>query len=466
MKNIIHILFLALGIAACTDKDHELPANLTAEEIQWDYAQTETLNEIQFNNNTPETSAFWDLGNGETANGNTVTARYTFAGTYTVQLTVISAGGTVTLSEDVVITEDNPAFLSGYPYDELTGGSEKVWAVDGYADVSFGLGETLDDPLNWHSDVSGARVGKGFYDDRFTFSVTSSGLVFEQETNGDVYANSLWASDLGSTDGYQESDGDDFIMPYDGGTVQCAVASDVLTVTNGFLGYYAGATEYHILTLTEDLLEVGFWDSQGGFYWYTKFVPVDMLTPEPEEEVKELAEKDLFDDFEGNGNIDWVTSAIGGFSTIQNFAPVPVNTSDSIVMYQKGTGEWNNVSIVLDYLLDLSNRNIFTLKVYVPSFNDYETECDPGTDWLATHNLLPQIDMKLQNSLLGGNAYETQEVRTVTIGEDEMDHWVDITFDFSDVTDRTDFDQIILQLGNEGHCNDGIFYIDNFLLLE
>ncbi len=466
MKKLLYIWLMTIGIFACTDKDHELPANLTADEISWSYAQTETLNEIKFSNNTPHTTAFWELGNGASSNGNTAFGRYTFAGTYTVKLTVISAGGSVTVSQDINISEDNPAFLSGYPYDELTGGSEKTWAIDGYSAGAFGLGRTLNDPLDMHSDVAGARVGKGLYDDRFTFSITSSGLVFEQETNGDVYANSLWATDLGDTNGHQESDGNDFIMPYNGGTVQCNVIDNVFTTSNGFLGYYAGANEYHILNLTDDLLEIGFWDTKGSFYWYTKFVPVDKLTPKPVVKPKELAEKDLFDDFEGNGNITWDTTAIDYFGHIKNFAPVPINTSDSIAMYQKGTGEWNNVSISLDYLLDLSNRNVFTLKVYVPSFNDYENECNPGTDWLDTHNLRPQIDLKLQNSLLGGSAYETQEVRSVTITEDQMNQWVEVTFDFSNVTDRTDFDQIILQLGNEGHCNDGIFYIDDFLLLE
>ncbi len=466
IKQIIYFFALALAFQACSPEEYDMPANLTADKVDWEYVATSVLNEYELINNTPNTTAVWEFGNGVKTNGNKVIAQYTFAGTYTIKVTILSQGGTVTVEEDIVIEQDNPAFLSGYPYDELTGGDEKTWAVDGYGAPAFGLGPTLENPLEWHADGAGDRVGKGLYDDRFKFSITTSGLVFEHITNGDVYANSGWASDLGSTDGHQESDGADFIMPYDGGTAQCIVAGDVMNVSNGFIGYYDGTSEYQLLTVTEDLLEIAFWDSKANFYWYTKLVPVDKLTPEPEPVVKQLKEKDLFDDFEGEGNVNWVTTTIDTFAIINNFAPVPINTSDNVAIYRKGTGEWNNVSVVLDYLLDLSTRNVFTLKVFVPSWNDYVTECDPNTPWIATHNLLPQIDIKLQDSSLGGNAWQTQQVRSVTLTEDQMDQWLELTFDFSDVSDRTDFDQIVLQIGNEGHCNDGIFYVDDFKLLD
>ncbi len=176
-------------------------------------------------------------------------------------------------------------------------------------------------------------------------------------------------------------------------------------------------------------------------------------------------EQTLEDDFEGNGNIVWNTTGIDGFDIIDNFAPSDVNSSEMVAKYQKGAGEWTSVLTVLDYKMDLSVRNQFTLKVFVPSFNDYVTVCDPGTDWIADHNLKPQIDVKLQDSSLEGNAWQTQQVRTQTLTEDQFGKWVELTFDYSDVSDRVDFDQIVIQLGAEGHCNAGLFYIDDFELL-
>ncbi len=467
MKNILYFIVLIFAFAACSPDDHNMPANLTADQVSWEYAATDVLNEYELTNNTPGTSALWDMGNGVKENGNTVTARYTFAGTYTIKVTIISQGGTVTVEDDIVITEDNPAFLSGYPYDELTGGSTKTWAVDRYSEGHLGKGETIDNPTGWWADASNEKEGKNLYDDRFTFSVGASGLTMDFVTNGFVYANVNYASELGSTTGYQEDDGDDFIMPYDGGAFVCNVAGEDLNFdAGGFFGYYAGTTSYTILTLEEDLLEVAFWDKNDSYWWFLRLRPEDALTEAPEPVVKKLEANDLYDDFEGNGNITWITSEIEDFSIIDNFAPVPINTSENVAIYHKGTGEWNNVSIELDYLMDLSVRNAFTLKVFVPSFNDYVTECNPSTDWLPTHNLLPQIDIKLQDSSMGGNAWQTQEVRSHTLTEDQFGQWVELTFDFSDVSDRTDFDLIVLQLGNEGHCNDGIFYVDDFKLLD
>ncbi|RKE04135.1 PKD domain-containing protein [Marinifilum flexuosum] len=466
MKNLIYLIALLVAVVSCSPDEYSAPANLTADQIEWEYFETDVVNEFTLINKTEGVTTLWDLGNGTTAKGDTVTARYTFAGTYTVKLTVINQGGTVEVQDNIVTDRDNMAFLSGYPYDQLIGEGTQTWAIDAYYKGHFGLGPTIENPVEWYGANPGEKADRGLYDDRFTFEITESGLTVTQVTNGDVYANGGWAADLGTTAGNEEPDGGDFIMPFDGGEFVCSFAGDILTVNGGgFLGYYAGANEYQILALEDDLLDVVFWDTKANFYWFTRFRPLDKLTPEPVEEPKELLALDIMDDFEGNGNIQWSTSDIDKFAVIDNFAPVPINESEKIAIYQKGAGEWTNVKAVLTHYMDLTERNVFSMKVFIPSFNDYETECNPGTDWLATHNLMPQVDVKLQDSSLGGNAWTTQQVRTHVLTSDQQDMWVELTFDFSDVTDRVDFDQIIIQLGNEGHCNSGIFYIDDFELL-
>jgi len=470
MKKILYFILLLVVAVSCSPDEYSTPENLMAEQIDWGYTATDVTNEYTLYNNTPGVSSTWDFGNGVTQKGNTVTARYTFAGTYTVKLTVTSQGG-MTILEDVITTDqDNPTFLSGYPYDQLIGSGEQTWAIDAYSQAHFGLGPTIENNVGWYGAAINGKADRNLYDDRFTFKITESGLTVTQETNGFVYANGAWAADLGTPAGNEEPEGDDFIMPFDGGDFVCVIAGDVINVTGGgFLGYYAAAHEYQIINLTEDLLEVVFWDTNldegKGAWWFTRFRPVDKLTPEPEPEVKELESNDISDDFEGNGNIIWETKDIEGFDIINNFAPSDVNSSEMIVKYQKGAGEWTNVLTVLDYVIDLSTRNQFTMKVFVPAFNDYVTECNPGTPWLSEWNLKPQIDVKLQNSKLGGNAWTTQEVRSYTLTEDQFGKWVELTFDYSDVTDRVDFDQIVIQLGAEGHCNEGLFYIDDFQLL-
>lgn len=467
MKNIFYFITIAVLAVACSPEEYSAPANLTADDVDWGITETGVLNEYLLVNNTKGVSSKWDLGNGVTVDGDSAIAQYTFAGDYTVSLTVISQGGQTIVNETISTDKDNPAFLSGYPYDELVGVTgEQTWAVDAYSKAHFGLGEFLENPIGWYEAGIYEKEERGLYDDRFTFSITESGLTMIQETNGDVYANGSWAADLGPTDGNEEPDGSDFVMPYDGGShVVLSAGSKLIVQNQGFIGYYAGASEYEIKLLEDDLLEIAFYDSKGNFWWFTRLRPVDKLTTEPEPVIKEVKAQDILDDFEGNGNILWGTADIQRFETIPNFAQVPVNVSENIAAYEKGAGEWTNLATELDFIMDLSERNVFTMKVFIPNFNDYETQCNPGTDWLSEHNLKPQVDVKLHNSLLGGNAWETQEVRSHIIATKDLGKWIELEFDFSDVTDRIDFDKIVIQLGAEGHCNEGLFYIDDFMLL-
>lgn len=467
MKKILYFILFLVVVVSCSPEEYSTPETLMADQIDWGYTPTDVTNEYTLYNNTPGVSSIWDLGNGVTQKGNSVTAQYTFAGTYTVTLTVISQSGVTVVEDEITTDVDNPAFLSGYPYDQLIGSGEQVWAVDGYSKGAFGLGPTLADPKEWWADPSGLRAGNNFYNDRFTFKITASGLTLNTELQGFAYANAAWAPDLGDITGHMETTGGaDYVMPRADGEYVCTIAGDVLTVTGGgFLGYYAGTSEYQITTLTDDLLEVAFWDTKANYYWFTRFVPVDKLTPEPEPIVKAIESNDIFDDFEGDGNVVWETKDIAGFDMIDNFAPSDVNSSEKVARYQKGAGEWTNVLTVLDYKIDLSVRNQFTMKVFIPSFNDYVTECYPGTDWLSEWVLKPQVDVKLQDSSMEGNAWQTQQVRSHTLTEDQFGQWIELTFDYSDVSDRIDFDQIVIQLGAEGHCNKGLFYIDDFKLL-
>jgi hypothetical protein len=72
--------------------------------------------------------------------------------------------------------------------------------------------------------------------------------------------------------------------------------------------------------------------------------------------------------------------------------------------------------------------------------------------------------MKLQNRDLGGNAYTTQA--EVKFNDLETDMWLELEFDFSSVSDRIDFDQVVIQIGGEAIHTGGIFFIDDLILLD
>jgi hypothetical protein len=149
-----------------------------------------------------------------------------------------------------------------------------------------------------------------------------------------------------------------------------------------------------------------------------------------------------------------------------NPAPVGINTSSKVALYQKQAGTfYSNMFFVADgYKFDLSTQNKVTMKVYIPSYNDYETENNVAGSWITNTKLLPALAVKLQNSEKGDMAWETQT--EIIEREIVMDKWVELTFDFSGVADREDYDKIVVQFGMEGHDGGGVFFFDDFRFHE
>ena len=96
---------------------------------------------------------------------------------------------------------------------------------------------------------------------------------------------------------------------------------------------------------------------------------------------------------------------------------------------------------------DLTRYNKISMKVYCPSSNNY------------TDNLKAKVSIKLQDSD-HSSPWETQVERYHT--DVAKDQWIELIFDFSDISQRTDLDIITIQFGDEGHFETGIFYFDDF----
>jgi hypothetical protein len=131
----------------------------------------------------------------------------------------------------------------------------------------------------------------------------------------------------------------------------------------------------------------------------------------------------------------------------------PANANNHIADYlRSGNFEWTNAQFILDHRMDLTDKNIFEMKVFFPSSNDYSGD------------LTPTAALKLQNSLLGDDAWTTQTEIKHTVAT--YDEWVTLEFDFSIVSDRTDYDQVIVQFGGEGHFVSGQFHFDDIILKD
>ncbi|HSG68660.1 MAG TPA: hypothetical protein VK994_08135, partial [Bacteroidales bacterium] len=113
---------------------------------------------------------------------------------------------------------------------------------------------------------------------------------------------------------------------------------------------------------------------------------------------KPLLAIDVQDNFENDG---WATIESWSFQDPElatlNITTDPLNGSNHVADYARsGSFEWTNAQTVLGHRMDLSSRNIFSVDVYFPSENAY------GDDLTST------AAVKLQNSLLGANAWMTQ----------------------------------------------------------
>ncbi|WP_379090969.1 PKD domain-containing protein [Pedobacter sp. UC225_65] len=112
-------------ISACKKDDavKDLGVAPTSEQVKFSNTPTSTnANIINFKNESPGFRAFWDFGNGATAEGNDVQASYPLAGNYTVKLTIVTDGGYASSTKTVTIAATNPAMLTDPAFTTLSGG--------------------------------------------------------------------------------------------------------------------------------------------------------------------------------------------------------------------------------------------------------------------------------------------------------------------------------------------------------
>jgi hypothetical protein len=155
----------------------------------------------------------------------------------------------------------------------------------------------------------------------------------------------------------------------------------------------------------------------------------------------------IADDFDGNATdiLEYhddalVTSVVDGAS---------VGATSSVLQYvDDGTGYYANVQVRTCNKFDMALTNYFTLDVYL----------DSSTITGTSPN---QVAFKLQNNDLGA-PWETQVVATATV--DQLDTWQTLVFDFTEIDgalDRTDIDNVVIQVNGEANNDPVTAYFDN-----
>lgn len=502
MKKIIYsILWMFCAVVALTscsaqdgDTKHSLGdiASITSDQISFTQTASSTSqNIITFTNTTKLNGVYavkWDLGNGTSGNSESLTGQYPLAGSYNVTLTITTADGVTASKTEVLTLNTSDYSLINTPnYVHLTGSQtaekQRVWVLDQYNNYSsriakatglainghLGLGPEGSYGQSWWAAGADEKSSWSMYAHKFTF--TLSGLKVHISNSDTGYGRKACAASGGFS--IASSSGDDCTFPYSGGDYTFSpldesgkYASFSLS-GNGFLGYYCGSQKYEILYLDDECMALRVDDTTESQDWVFVYCREDLnvSTPPIVKTPKAVPLEDTFES--GSFTVPFVSEDMGGRTGItDNVAPADANNSSSKVFrYQKSTAYYSNIYYVAPtYKFDLTKQNKVTLKVFIPSFNDYTSDWAVAGSWIANAKLQNKVAIKLQDSSLGGNAWQSQtEIDKVDI---PFNQWVTLTFDFSSVASRTDYDKIVIQLGGEGHAGSGIFYIDDFKFSE
>ena len=492
------VILLAFAIAACSPQEFndyaiDAPDTITPDQISFT-ATPATISEnlITFTNTSRLTvpyTVLWNLGNGGTGKGDEITGLYPMKGTYTVTMTVYAPDGSeVAKTLRIELLNDDFSLVDSPVYNQLTGGTDnangKPWVFDRYNNFAKEVADATGKSINGHIGLGEANGGyqgwwaAGYdekaeapnhhYEFKFTFKQAGMQLIIENSGKGNGRS-----SCCNSYPDYNPISGDEGEFTYSSSAYSFSItepsdenSNPTLTLpNNAILGYYVCNNVYEIIYQTDEVIAL--YTQGDGFDWVYIFCREDLNVSKPPI-VKEPRAVELSEDFEGEElHVDFVANIMGGLSAAgySNPAPVPVNESAKVYLYQKSGEFYSNLSFTTtDYLFDLTDINKIKMKVFIPSYNDYDTEFPVAGDWITNKKLLPQIAVKLQDSSKGDNAWETQT--ELLHGNLEKDKWLELTFDFSSVASRTDYDQIIIQFGGEGHAAPGIFFFDDFSFFQ
>ncbi|MDP5105313.1 MAG: family 16 glycosylhydrolase [Polaribacter sp.] len=339
MKNIKYyigiVLSLALVFASCQEENISIgeiiaPSNVT---ISADIAGVDTDNPngdgsgfVNFSASADNVISYkFDFGDGksEVAPSGAVTHRYTTTGvnTYTVVVSAIGTGGVKSSTSSEVVVFSSFADLEAVEMmsGKVIGGS-KTWYWASNLPTHVGLGPFEDDygngefawPAWWNSIGPWDDEKSCMYTNEFVFTRLDEGLTFEQ-TVGPAFVPGTYAGVLGVTG---DTCHDETVVTTMFGLKNVSFAPSSTKAAlegsynnapyrgtsfeisdGGFMGWYAGASTYDIISVTDDQLYVRYVEAGNVNVWYQLFTSVKPTQGEAvfESQFNTLAWSDEFD---------------------------------------------------------------------------------------------------------------------------------------------------------------------------
>ncbi len=241
-------------------------------------------NEITFN---------FEFGDGKdnviTADGK-VSHTFSKNGVNKYHVTVYAVGtGGITSSKTVSI-EVFSSFTDDEAFNFLTGGTSKswYWAADQPGHLGLGPNDQVYDGGEhtysaWYNAVPFEKSETSLYECEFIFTNDNGNLTFEHiNPTGEAFIQGIYAGELGL--------GDEGSYPFEFGGVKnvsfgpsSSIATEdgsyrgtTMNISDGgFMGFYAGSSEYEIIEITENILRVRIVQANEPlFAWYHIFTPV------------------------------------------------------------------------------------------------------------------------------------------------------------------------------------------------
>jgi beta-glucanase (GH16 family) len=241
---------------------------------------------------------------------------FAIVGVNSYNVTVIANGKGGVTSSTVFEVKVFSNFSDPISTNFLTGGTAagKKWyiAANEVAHLGVGPNSTNNDENyfpKWYQAAAFEKASTCFYDGEYTFALVNGKIEFKQDNKGNTFFQNAYKSVGGGTNG-----GDDQCLPFNtAGTkiVSLAPSTSVVsknpnvaskvtgTVMNfsdgGFMGYYAGATQYEILSITDNRMTVRFVQANNAeLAWYQTFTTTKPSQAAPDDFSK-LVFSDEFD---------------------------------------------------------------------------------------------------------------------------------------------------------------------------
>ena len=241
----------------------------------------------------------FDFGDGKDkviAPGGTVTHQFSLNGLvkYNVLVVAIGTGGIITTQP--VPVEVFSSFSDEEATQFLTGGSSKSWYWAADQQGHLGLGPNDQQYENgdhtwpaWYQAQPWEKSGSSLYDCELKFNFNDDGTMSFEQINptGEAFIQGIYAEELGL--------GDEGSHPFDIEGVKSATfgpSNSIATVDGGyrgttinisdggFMGFYAGSSEYEIIEISESLLKVRMVQTNNPlFAWYHIFTNVKPVQP-------------------------------------------------------------------------------------------------------------------------------------------------------------------------------------------